>query len=488
MNILEQRNGVSKIIALVMLFFGTNLYLSFATDTYATLSAGFYHAGIDMATRNGRPVIGLIYELQYLSGLPNVSFYYISSVLALIFLALSIWIYQGILKKHGIKENTRILLAFAAIANIFIIEYFMFVEKCGFMLAILFDVIGIYWLDKFFDERQKKHFGFAVISMIFAIMTYQGTIALFVILSIPLALKYANDFKTYIFNGLSIGLIYTIPVIIDLLAFKFIFKSARIAEKTDYIKAIKNVVKGIYHNGIWTFNILPNYLYLILVIIIFAVLVIHARGGQKSRLKIVNAFVIVGAACLFSSATIFQGSGWWSTRTVYPIASIAAALAIDLFVNGTAIDTGNWRRKAGYMVSIGAIATLLIFQYFSFNRIYIDKYQVNALDQYRYQYIGQAIEEYQKSTGEKITKVAFYDDAKKSRVQYSDLYGVGDLVVSTFVTDWSDVNAMNYYLHTHYDKIKPVEKYKAYFSKKNWSHLSKEQLIFDGDKLHICVY
>ena len=488
MNILEQKRCISKIIALVMLFFGTNLYLSFATDTYATFNAGFYNAGIDMATRNGRPVIGLIYELQCLSGLPNIAFYYISSVLALIFLGIALWIYQGILKKHGVQENIRILLAFAAIANIFIIEYFMFVEKCGFMLAILFDVIGVYWIDTFFAEGQKKHFCYAVAAMILAIMTYQGTIALFVILSIPFAVKYANDFKTYIFNGLSIIMAYIIPVGIDLLAFKFIFKSARIAEKTDYIKTVKNVVKGIYHNGIGTFNILPHHLFVAAAVIIFLAVIINARGGQKSILKIFNAFVIVAASCLFSCATILQGSGWWSTRTVYPIASIAAVLAIDLFVNGTQINVSNRLCKVWKIVSVGAISLLLLFQYFSFNHIYMDKYKLNALDEYRYQYIGQAIDEYQKSTGEKITKVAFYADEKKMRGQYSDLYNTGDLVVSTFVTPWSDVNAMNYYLPVHYDKIAPTEKYKEYFSKKNWNHLSKDQLVFDGDTLHICVY
>lgn len=488
MNILEQKSCIAKIITLVMLFFGTNLYLSFATDTYATFNSGFYNAGIDMATRNGRPVIGLIYELHYLSGLSNVAFYYISSALALLFLGIAIWIYQSILKKHGVQENIRILLSFAAVANIFIIEYFMFVEKCGFMLAILFDVLGVYWIDKFFSSRRKIHFCFAVAAMILAIMTYQGTIALFVILSLPFAIKYAGNFKAYVFNIISIGLAYGIPVIIDLLAFKFIFKSARIAEKTDYIKNVKNVLKGIYYNGIGTFNILPHHLFLILAVIIFVVAIAQAKGGPKGVLKMLNAFVIVAVACLFSSATILQGSGWWSTRTVYPIASIAAVLAVDMFVNGGKNDVGTRLCKAGQFVSVGAIAVLLVFQYFSFNHIYMDKYKVNALDQYRYQYIGQAIDEYQKSTGEKITKVAFYADEKKLRGQYSDLYNIGDLVVSTFVTPWSDINAMNYYLPVHYDKIAPAEKYKKYFAEKNWNHLSKDQLIFDGDTLHICVY
>lgn len=182
----QQRGSVVKITALVLLYFGINSYLSFATDTFATFSTGFYGAGLDMAMRNGRPVIGVMYILYALSGLSNVSFYYISSLLALLFLVCSVWIYQSTLTRYGVKENIGILLAFASVANIFIIEYFMFIEKCGFMLAILLNVIGVYWIEKFFDDHKIRHCCFSMVSMILAAFTYQGTIALFVILSMQI--------------------------------------------------------------------------------------------------------------------------------------------------------------------------------------------------------------------------------------------------------------------------------------------------------------
>ena len=152
----NKKSCLIKIALLVMLFFGVNIYRSFATDTYATFNAGFDRSGKNVINWNARLVLGLIYELHHLSGLSNEAFYYISSFLALIFLGISIWIYQGILEKYEIGENARILLAFAGIANIFIVEYFMFIEKCGFMLAILFDVCGVYWIEKFFAERERE--------------------------------------------------------------------------------------------------------------------------------------------------------------------------------------------------------------------------------------------------------------------------------------------------------------------------------------------
>lgn len=357
------------------------------------------------------------------------------------------------------------------------------------MLAILFNVMGVFWIEKFFSERKRKYYFLTVTCMILAIFTYQGVVALFVILSIPFAMKRARDFREYILNGVLIGAAYAIPAIIDLLLVQLIIKSSRIVQKTDYRATLKNVLKGIVYNGKETFNILPKYLFLIVSFAIFIALIVSAVTSGKRLWKIFNALIIIIAGCVFSTATILQGSGWWAVRTVYPIASIAPVLAIDVFINGgSAIPPNEFIKKTVQAVSAVSISVLLIFQYLSFNRIYIDKYKLNALDQYRCQYIYQAICDYQERTGIEVTKIAVYSDAKRSRSQYSDLYSTGDLVMSSFITSWSNVSALNYYMQTDYVKIIPEYKYTKYFSEKNWDRLSTDQLIFDGDTLHMCVY
>ena len=206
----KEKYSVLKVFFLVLLFFGANVFLSFSTDSYSTLSAGFHTAAQDMLERNGRPIIALIYKLHSLSGLPGISFYYISSGLALLFLGIAVWLYQKLLARYSLPENIRILLAFASIANIYIIEYFMFIEKCGFMLAILFNVIAVQSICGFF-ERKNTHpcnvsLLCAVLAMTLAVFTYQGTVALFVVLSIPFAFYHAKNFREYVCNIISIGL------------------------------------------------------------------------------------------------------------------------------------------------------------------------------------------------------------------------------------------------------------------------------------------
>ena len=135
-----------------------------------------------------------------------------------------------------------------------------------------------------------------------------------------------------------------------------------------------------------------------------------------------------------------------------------------------------------------AILILLTGQYLAFENIYIDKYKVNFGDELRVDYIGQAIAEYQKRTGNEITQIAFYEDSDMIYPTYPNLYYEGDLVVSFFYADWSRIYSINYYLGTDYIAAESNQKYINYFKQKDWSCLSQEQLIFDGDTLHLCVY
>lgn len=73
-------------------------------------------------------------------------------------------------------------------------------------------------------------------------------------------------------------------------------------------------------------------------------------------------------------------------------------------------------------------------------------------------------------------------------VQYGGVFQSGDLVVSSFLAEWSDLRAVNYYLGTAYVKAEPEEYYRAYFGSKDWKVFSDEQMVLEGDTLHMCVY
>lgn len=481
----EERNAIIKILCFIFLYFGIDIYFNMATDTYAVFANGFGASATDMLYRNGRPIIALIYEIYNLSGLPIQMFYYISSIFALLFLGMSIWIMQKILRTYDITENRSLLVSFISIANIFIIEYFMFIERCGFMLAILLNVIGVHCITNFFKTEKIKYFILAILSVSLAIFTYQGTIALFVLLCLPFAFKHANNFVKYILKILEIGLVYISAIILDFCAFKFFFKSIRIAEKQDLKWHIQHLFANIEYLKLNAFSILPQHFFGIILVTVLIASLIGALFFEKKR--IAHILIIVIASCVFPMATIIQGTGWCAMRIVYPMASIIGVITIDFYINMRS-GLGNVRAlKILDKAVLVAITILLVGQYFSFNSLYIDRYKLNFADENRANYIGEAVREYENSSGNVITKVAFYTDAETLHPYYPNLYE-GDLLISSFYTEWSDITSLNYYLGTNYKRVEQNEKYVEYFLGRNWDNLSQQQLIFDGDTLHLCVY
>lgn len=483
----QNKRAAAKIICLVMLFFGINIFLSFATDSYATLGNGFAVSARDMLFRNGRPVTALMYELHYLSGLPDISFYYVSTVMAYGFLTASVYIYQKILVSYVADENRRILLSFVTIANLFIIEYFMFIEKGAFLFAVLWNVIGAFFFERFLRERDKKDFIKSVGSMCVAVFTYQGTIALFVILCLPFVYKHAKDVKEYIQNLLWGALSCSLPVLLNLLVFRLILHSTRIHQTPEFYEHFKWVYRETKRILFETFEVFPKYSFVALIGAVTIVSLILCLRGKKKLPQILHLLITGAATGLFSVASIIQGSGFFNMRVVYPLASLFGILIVNIYVNQMEEAKDTMIRALNVFLGI-LILILLSGQYLSFNKIYIDKYKLNFADEIRCEMIEQAISEYEETSGETVTQIAFYEDDEVEMPFYPDLYCNGDLIYSSFYTDWSNLEAINYYLGSNYQKAEREETYEKYFLDQDWDCWSPKQMIFAEDTLHLCVY
>lgn len=310
---LKNKEWVKELISitiLAFLFFGVNIYLCMATDTYWSFTAGFKAPALDMYERNGRIVIAILYGLHYLSKLPAECFYYISSFLAMLFLILSIWLYESILKRYIDNYKLRVFISFICIANIFIIEYFMFIEKGGFLIAIFCNVVASYFFEKLLRTKKKRNAIWAAIALIVAVFSYQGTIALFVVLSIPFAYKYAKNAVSYIGILFVGGVIYLIAALACVLGFKFLFMSNRMIDNLNLLANIKYTVEGTWAKLISTFDVLPHGFYICLVAIIFIVSICAIIANkEKIVFQIVNTIIIALAVCIFSTASILQSTG-----------------------------------------------------------------------------------------------------------------------------------------------------------------------------------
>ena len=53
---------------------------------------------------------------------------------------------------------------------------------------------------------------------------------------------------------------------------------------------------------------------------------------------------------------------------------------------------------------------------------------------------------------------------------------------------WSDLRSINYYLGRNFKRTRSLDEYQQQFGTKDWNAFSRDQLIFAGNKLHLCLY
>ncbi len=476
----------AKLFVIMLLFMGGGFYINFAVDTYWTFMLGFNFAAADTLTRNGRPIIAIVYKIYDIIGASGESFYYFSFVLAFICFVIAIALYERVLSTFIDNENLRIILSLLSILNLFAIEFFAFLEKGLFAFAILCNVIAVYYIDKALSEDTKMPYIWAMIAVFLATLTYQGTIALFFILSLPVMYRRTKEFRKYIKGLIMLVLVYWVPVSIDMLLFKIWFSPDRAVYKDTLLDEIYHVIfayKKVYKSA---FDLLPSYMFFVMAIlamfISFAAILLKEK---RTYMDFINYIILILAVNILPIASVLM-SPIVRPRIVYPLASLFGVYAVNYYIN-CPIRFG--AKEKVFSFSFSTICVIvLVAQYFSYNKIYTDRYKMNYADFIRVQEIGQAITEYELQTGNKITQIAFYRDANHDIPYYSGLYFDGDLVVSGFHSWDSQLRMVNYYLGADYAICPEDDSYAEMFSKLDWHGYSPSQIICDKDTLHYCVY
>ena len=353
------------------------------------------------------------------------------------------------------------------------------------MLAILFNILAVRKIDAFLNKREHKQLIKATIFVLVAALTYQGTIALYIILCLPLIFKYADSVKKYFINLFYLIIPYGFAGLIMVILF-LITGSKRSNISKGVVANIKHAIGALYHFMSDTFDVMPSMLMGVLFIIVFIAAFYTAMNHEDRNFRIIHILVMFIVAVAFSLASLLQGSGWNAMRVVYPLASIIGMFTLDISINSKSCVREKTSNIRGAVTCV--LIVIMFFQYLSFTNIFLDKNNNNMADMVRVQFIGNEIRQYELETGNKVSSIALYYDSEPSYPAYPGLYYSRDMIVSLFYTDWSYIPGINYYLNADYKKVDPVEKYEDYFKEKNWDGISSEQFIFEGDTLHICNY
>ena len=139
---------------------------------------------------------------------------------------------------------------------------------------------------------------------------------------------------------------------------------------------------------------------------------------------------------------------------------------------------------------IGAI-TIIFFIYNSVNtiQIYTTHITTNKIDANMGIAIKYKIEEYEEETGNVVTKVGYYRDAKHRDYHYGWDKKYSSFGQRAFDNYYCIIEALNYYCDRDFERVKmDKEIYNKYFEGKDWQAYSDEQIVFVEDTMYICTY
>lgn len=474
------------LLAISLIFFGIFWRVQYATDTYSV-----FESGTKSIMRHffscGRFVTGLAWAVvRGILKIGNNGIYVISYIFAIICTTISLYKMYRLIKKETKNNVVSIILATLIIINPFSLELFLYIEKGILMFSVLMCVMAVEQLDKFFVGN-KKSLILVILYMFIANCSYQGTAGLFVAISLIYIIKYSKNIKEFLLNNVLVVFLYGIPAVANYLLMRLLFSNSRVSGEIKLGESIAKITDGVLRIFKDNYGLLPKYLFSVIILCLLVFIVYKSiKSKQKTSEKILNIlgafYIILGTVGVTIAPQLLQNTDsiWFVARSSYPIASIIGILLMYTFMK---FEVNNITKN----VIIIFLAIFLLIQLNYFMTYAIDGYIVNYEDKQNVSKIIEEIKKYESETGNKIEKIAFYQD-KNPNYTYSGIKSTGDINIKALYPEWSAIQIIKFYSQLDLTTVQKDEKIEQEFREKDWDCFDSSQIIFENDVMHLCNY
>jgi len=373
--------------------------------------------------------------------------------------------------------------------NIYILEWFLFPESVfPFILGMYITIRGaLVW-----KEVDIRECILSFICVSIGLCCYQINIGFYVILSaVVIAIKNNDNLnKKSFFQTLKMLFIAGLAGIINIVFQKAInitlnLKLERMASFS-IEQFINNVIDILsQQDDIWvTGSHLMKYsMILFLVCLLFFFIITSVK--LKLNKNMYNFLLIIGSyvTCfIFSAVTYYV---WLSPRTIACIFTFLSALSILV------IDIMNEHNMNKSIKVFSVILILfLISNYYTGQKIIIDHFINNKMDQHYALEIYDEIVSYENKSGNTVTTIYVGADSELMWVNKEVEKKAYNVNERAYLNIWSDVNLINFVSGRQFiRKDMPEEFKREHFADKNWDEfLPQEQLYFENNILYWVKY
>ena len=474
-------------LVLVLLNFGIDYSFEYATDTYST----FHEKGtwVHVLYENGRPLKSLIFYILETLNIPAGLIYHLSHFLGILFLTLAVACFSTMLFSYIKSDFFCVALSFTALANPFIINFWLFEEKSLFMLIILLNVIAVMVTVNRWTSVSKRPLWQDVVviqlCLWISVSMYQTGIFTYVVLLLPFIAIHSNKLKEFAYKNVFVAVMFGFPLGVSFILAKFFLPVSRLGVNTGVNDILKTTMH-IFHFVTFEdfYNVEKGY-FLVWVIILLLAVIFGLFAGVKNSLRYVFDVLYITVGCVIVSFLLFltgNSAACWP-RMIYSYGMLFGVVSIYVLYE---IDMKQKMSAAPKALIIALTVFILVYDYIGFGKVFLERHRANQEDLYYAEIIGQRIDEYEQETGNTIDTLCYYKDHNVA--VFAEGFNKTMLSERAQASGWSRHNSIEIYLNRKFTQGEPDPELEEKFSQEDWNMFSEKQLVFDGNTLHICVY
>lgn len=491
-----KKNKVNIFIFLGMLVFTfiicfNFLKVHFSNDAYYVYAYGYdYYANHFLASN--RMFSALILLIFKWLDIPFVTELSVMGVVLTFIMSLSWFILYRFVIKLIKKENSilyNILImgaAFIVVFNMCTAEGLLYIEVGTMPFGILFAILGSCIL----ATDKKLRYLSSLILVTISGLFYQVTSSIFVLLALVLiAIKHKGNIKLVLKDTVIIALIYGFAMIVNFVGVKLWDNALQYEFRKFEIPSISVIIETILKFGetilIYNVGIGPKYWYLSLLVILTIIFIAGMILRKKNYFMILEYIVLVLLSVLVPLIPVLATpteSQYIEPRMAMCFGAIIGILIIFLLAV-VEID------KNKVLLNILIIVTALNFIGNSIFLVVASSTTLitNQLDKFIAQEIIKEIDAYEETTGEKIKKIGVAFD-KTYTMYYEGQPELRCFNIRSMGTSWAVKEVITTYSGRKYENTTVPKEITEEFLTNDWTNYNKDQLVFDGENLYICIY
>ncbi len=439
----------------------------------------------------GRYIVAIWWKIVSVLKFNLSQTYFVSYAMAIIFMILSLYKTQNIVEKLIKKDTTQnwkkdilvLTISILITMNPFVIELFLYLEKGCMVMSLFFAIYAAEKMLNYFENRKIRDIIKTTVCILISAFCYQGATLMYLAFAFVFAVKYAKNIKQFILNNIIISIPFLLGYGINFICIKLFFTSVRIAGQINVVENLKVIGQKISQLLIDNFGTLPKFSIIIGVMALFAITCIYSY--KNKQIKYVFAFVYIYLATLViilvPQLVLETNSVQILARSSIPYGGI---IGIILLYMVSEINFNKTTQKIIY----GIITLIVLIEFIYMQITIIDHYKINKLDLDTVNIIKERIEEYEKETHNTVDKIVLYRDKEVKR-HYPKLKNYGQINEKIISIDARILEILEYISNKKYQQIPDKNsEYEEFFKENDWDYFDKEQLKFENDTLHLCIF